>query len=78
MVSFQRLIKNQVTILFDVPAIAFPQTMNIYIYIYIYIYIGMYIYIYIYNAKNSEFHAACATIFSQMNYDRLKIVAQEA
>ena len=42
-------------------------------------YIYMYIYIYIYNAeindkeyyffRNSEFHAACATIFSRMNYN---------
>ena len=46
---------------------------------YIYIYIYVYIYIYIYNAeindkeyyffRNSEFHAACATIFSRMNYN---------
>ena len=62
-----------------------------YIYICIYIYIYIYTYIYIYNAQvkdkklyffwNLEFHAACATIFSRMNYnDQIcyKFVAQAA
>ena len=49
------------------------------LYIYVYTYIYIYIYIYIYNAeindkeyyffRNSKFHAACATIFSRMNYN---------
>ena len=55
-------------------------TFSINFFVYIYIYIYMYIYTYIilrwsdkeyYFFRNSEFHAACATIFSRMNYGQI-------